>query len=75
MKNIPLTRGFIYIIMGILFTYLAIQNAEETVWNFPTILFALVAAFDFRFAVRIFILHYKIKKLQQQYKNQDDSSK
>lgn len=35
MKNIPLTRGFIYIIMGVLFTYLAIQNAQETVWNFP----------------------------------------
>ncbi|TYR78429.1 DUF4305 domain-containing protein [Priestia megaterium] len=75
MKNIPLTRGFIYIIMGILFTYLAIQSVEDTVWNFSTILFSLVAAFDFRFAFRIFALHYKIKKMQQHYKKRNDSSK
>ncbi|MDT2048583.1 DUF4305 domain-containing protein [Priestia aryabhattai] len=77
MNNIPLTRGFIYLIMGILFTYLAILSVDTTVWTLPTILFALVAAFDFRFAIRIFSLHRKIKKLQEQYKksNSNDSQK
>jgi hypothetical protein len=57
--------GFIYILMGVLFTYLAVGSAEKGLFDFGTILLMAVAAFDFVTALRIFTLHYKIKKLQQ----------
>ncbi|KYD26526.1 hypothetical protein B4113_0941 [Geobacillus sp. B4113_201601] len=36
-----------------LFTYLAIQSAHETIWNVSTIALAALAAFDFGTAFRL----------------------
>ncbi|WP_110113910.1 YdiK family protein [Bacillus sp. CGMCC 1.16541] len=70
MKRTPLFMGFIYTIMGALFTYLAIQSAQnsEDIWNFTTIVLVLVATFDFSVAVRVFLLHQKIKRIQNEQK-------
>ncbi|MFT4416889.1 YdiK family protein [Fredinandcohnia humi] len=62
-RTSPFVMGIIYTLMGILFTYIAIGSATETVWNFSTILLALVATFDFGVAIRMFSLHSKIKKM------------
>ncbi len=62
-RTSPFVMGIIYTLMGILFTYIAINSATETVWNFSTILLALVATFDFGVAIRMFVLHSKIKKI------------
>ncbi|WP_096271777.1 YdiK family protein [Paucisalibacillus globulus] len=59
------TMALIYFSMGILFIYVAIQNADETVWNFITILLALVATLDFVAGIRYMRLHYKIKKIKK----------
>lgn len=62
-RTSPFFMGIIYSIMGILFTYIAINSARETIWNFSTILIMLVATFDFGVAIRMFMLHGKIKKM------------
>ena len=62
-RSSPFTMGVIYLIMGVLFAYLAIGSAQETVWNFSTILLVLVATFDFGVAIRMFLLGKKIKKM------------
>ncbi|MFS0865354.1 YdiK family protein [Fredinandcohnia sp. 179-A 10B2 NHS] len=62
-RTSPFAMGIIYLLMGVLFTYIAIGSATETVWNFSTILLALVATFDFGIAIRMFALHSKIKKM------------
>ncbi|WP_077620354.1 YdiK family protein [Bacillus sinesaloumensis] len=62
-RTSPFAMGIIYVLMGTLFTYLAIGFATETVWNFSTILLALFATFDFGMAIRMFALHNKIKKV------------
>jgi hypothetical protein len=62
-RSSPFTMGVIYLIMGVLFTYLAIGSAQETIWNFSTILLVLVATFDFGVAIRMFLLGKKIKKM------------
>ncbi|WP_099363766.1 YdiK family protein [Fredinandcohnia onubensis] len=62
-RTSPFVMGIIYALMGTLFTYIAINSATETVWNFSTILLALVATFDFGVAIRMFVLHSKIKKI------------
>lgn len=59
MRTSPYTMALIYAAMGALFTYLAIQSAEETIWNFSTILLMIIATFDFSTAIR-FILYKKI---------------
>lgn len=44
----------VYIMMGVLFTYVAFQNASETIWNPLTIGLLLIAALDFFIAFRTF---------------------
>lgn len=53
-----------YFLMGILFTYMAIQSVEDTVWNVITILLTLVATLDFGVGIRFLRLHFKMKKEQ-----------
>lgn len=62
-RTSPFAMGIIYALMGTLFTYIAVGSATETIWNFSTILLALVATFDFGVAIRMFALHFKIKKI------------
>lgn len=66
-RTSPFAMGIIYMLMGILFTYIAIGSAStsESIWNFTTILIIVVATFDFSVAIRMFALHMKIKKIQK----------
>lgn len=61
MKVSPKTLGIVYFLLGILFTYVAIQSAEETIWNFLTILLAFFATLDFVVSIRMFIIHSRLK--------------
>ncbi|GGA76225.1 YdiK family protein [Ornithinibacillus halotolerans] len=65
MRVSPKTMAIIYFAMGCLFIYVAIQSAEETIWNFITILFALVATLDFGAGIRYMRLHYQLKKIKK----------
>jgi hypothetical protein len=58
--------AIMYLVFGIMFTYLASLHVEKTLWNFWTILFALIATYDFVTAVRFFNLNKKIKGKKQQ---------
>lgn len=42
-----------YFIMGIAFTYLAVTSVKDTIWNFTTIILALVATLDFGVCIRL----------------------
>jgi len=62
-RTSPLIMAFIYFVMGVLFTILAIGSVEDTIWNFSTVLLMLVATFDFGVSIRLFLLNNKIKKM------------
>ncbi|SFM14489.1 protein of unknown function [Gracilibacillus orientalis] len=62
MRISPLRSAFFYIALGALFTYIAIQSADETIFNFITIALATFATIDFVVAVRLMNLHFRIKK-------------
>lgn len=68
MRTPPLFMGLIYTLMGTLFTYLAIGSAKKGILDFATIILMAVATFDFGVAIRVFTLHYRIKKIQKQQK-------
>ncbi|MEC3884495.1 YdiK family protein [Halobacillus sp. HZG1] len=57
--------AFLYMMMGVAFTYIAAQSAEETVWNAMTIILAIVATFNIAVAIRLFNLHNKIKNAKK----------
>ncbi|SFB38139.1 protein of unknown function [Lentibacillus halodurans] len=61
MKISPKTMGIVYCLLGILFTYVAIQSADGTIWNFLTILLAFFATLDFGVGIRMLIIHFKLK--------------
>jgi hypothetical protein len=48
-----------------LFTYLAIQNGEEGMWNTTTVILMLLATFDFSVSYRFFLLMRKIKSIKK----------
>jgi hypothetical protein len=50
--------------MGLLFTYLAINSAENGVLSFPTIVLMLIATFDIGVAIRMFTFSIKMKKIK-----------
>ncbi|MBC5636388.1 MULTISPECIES: YdiK family protein [Ornithinibacillus] len=59
------TLALIYFTMGVFFIYVAISFAEETVFNFMTILLAIFATLDFGAGIRYMRLHYKLKNIKK----------
>ncbi|MEH7887010.1 YdiK family protein [Bacillus sp. JJ1609] len=65
MKQSPLFSGIVYILLGSLFTYFAIQNVNETGWGFFTYLLVMLATFDFGSGIRMILFHFKLKQIQK----------
>lgn len=65
MRQSPLFSGIVYILLGSLFTYFAIQNVNETGWGFFTYLLVLLATFDFGSGIRMILFHFKLKQIQK----------
>ncbi|WP_020063195.1 YdiK family protein [Bacillus sp. 123MFChir2] len=53
MRNSPFVMATLYFLLGCIFTYLAITSVKDTIWNFYTILLAVMATVDFNLAIRI----------------------
>ncbi|MDC3414226.1 YdiK family protein [Aquibacillus sp. 3ASR75-11] len=68
MRTSPLFMASLYFFMGVVFTYIGTQSASNTVWNFTTIILSVVATFDFVVAIRLFLLHFRIKKTKRKKK-------
>ncbi|MEI5909476.1 YdiK family protein [Bacillus spongiae] len=65
MRPSPLFAGFFYTLLGILFTYFAIYNVNESGWGFFTYFLIFFATIDFRSGLRMFNIHFKLKKMQK----------
>ncbi|MGG2017054.1 YdiK family protein [Bacillus sp. S10(2024)] len=63
MRNSPFVMATLYFLLGCIFTYLAITSVKDTIWNFYTILLAIMATVDFNLAIRL--LFSKPKKDSQ----------
>ncbi|HDX9580009.1 YdiK family protein [Bacillus cytotoxicus] len=62
MRNSPFVMATLYFLLGCIFTYLAITSVTDTIWNFYTLLLAVMATVDFNLAIRL--LFSKQKKRQ-----------
>jgi hypothetical protein len=60
-----LFSGIVYIILGILFTSIAIENVQrEQTWGIFTYFLILIATFDLGSGLRMIAFHFKFKKAQ-----------
>ncbi|MCA1066587.1 MULTISPECIES: YdiK family protein [Rossellomorea] len=62
MRRSPLFSGVIYLLLGVLFTYFAVQNVQDDGWGFFTYMLVFLATLDFGSGLRMVMLHFKIKK-------------
>ncbi|MEW9503269.1 YdiK family protein [Jeotgalibacillus marinus] len=58
----PLAHGVIYLLLGIAFTYFAINSVNTSGWGLFAYLFIALATFDIGSGLRMILLHFKIKK-------------
>ncbi|MCP3028816.1 YdiK family protein [Halobacillus sp. A5] len=68
MRASPLTMAAIYFFMGVAFTYIAASMESETVWDFTTLLPAVIATFNFAVTIRLINIHLKIKQKKNENK-------
>lgn len=62
MRTSPIVMANVYFIMGVLFLYVAAQSAGETVWNFTTMVLAIIATLDFGVALKLMRNHLRNRK-------------
>ncbi len=63
MKTSPLFMAFLYLGIGLIFTYLAVHYSNEYgMTSFWTIITMVVATFDFVNAIRYFALNNHLKR-------------
>lgn len=62
MRRSPLFSGIIYLMLGVLFTYFAVQNVQESGWGIFSILLVILATFDFGSGVKMILVSFLINK-------------
>jgi len=62
----PLFTGFIYILLGVVFTFFAIQHVGENGWGFFSYLLVILATLDFGSGFRILFWYYQMKNKSKQ---------
>jgi hypothetical protein len=65
MKRSPLFSGIVYLILGLLFTYFAVQNVNDQGWGFFSYLLVVIATFDLGSGIRMILFHFKLKNVQK----------
>ncbi|AZU60089.1 YdiK family protein [Neobacillus mesonae] len=61
MRRSPLFSGFIYFVLGALFTYFAIDEVQQNGWGFLSYLLVILATFDFGAGFKMIAFHFKYK--------------
>ncbi|WP_269411327.1 YdiK family protein [Lentibacillus daqui] len=62
MQTSPKIMAIIYFVMGIFFTYIATKTVTNTMWNFSTIVLAIIATLQFGVAIRLMLIHFRLKR-------------
>ncbi|WP_085993405.1 YdiK family protein [Oceanobacillus senegalensis] len=62
MKVSLMHNAIFFFILGVIFIFIAIQTAGESVWSTSTVILAAVATFDIGVAIRSLRIHYRTKK-------------
>jgi hypothetical protein len=67
MRRSPLFSGLIYLLLGGLFTYFAVNDVQTNGWGFFSYLLVILAAFDIGSGVKMIAFHIKYRdKIKRQ---------
>lgn len=58
----PLRTAIFYFILGMFFTYLAINSLDNSSWTIVTVILTLIATFDFGVSIRAFNIYRRMKQ-------------
>ncbi|MDP4086554.1 MAG: YdiK family protein [Bacillota bacterium] len=61
MKQSPLFSGIVYFFLGGLFTYFAIQDVQDSGWDFFSYLLVILATVDFGSGIKLIFLYFASK--------------
>jgi hypothetical protein len=61
MRRSPFFSGFVYLILGGLFTYFAIHDVAQNGWGFFSYLLVVLATFDFGSGLKLIIFYFRFK--------------
>lgn len=61
----PLFSGLIYIVLGCVFTFFAVQQVSTSGWGIFAYVLLILAAFDLGTGLRMIALHFKMKNEQK----------
>ncbi|GAA0322880.1 hypothetical protein GCM10008967_11750 [Bacillus carboniphilus] len=61
----PLSNGILYLVLGVIFTFFAIQNVQQSGWGFFTYLLIILATLDFGSGLRFIMIHFQLKQHQK----------
>ncbi|MGM9924769.1 MAG: YdiK family protein [Bacillus sp. (in: firmicutes)] len=64
-RQSPLFSGIIYLILGTVFTALAINYVSEDGWNVFSFLIVFLATIDFGSGIRLIMYHIRLKRIQK----------
>jgi hypothetical protein len=64
MRKSPMFSGFIYLFLGFLFIFFAIQNVQESGWGIFTILLVILATFDCGSGLKIILSSIIVNRKQ-----------
>ncbi|MGG5254750.1 YdiK family protein [Neobacillus sp. SM06] len=62
MRQSPLFSGFVYLLLGALFTYFAIQDVQQNGWGFFAYLLVILATFDLGSGLKIILFSFAKNK-------------
>lgn len=66
MRRSPLGAGIIYMVLGGLFAFFAIQNVNQDGWGLFSYLLVILATFDFGSGLKMIGFHFMAKKRENQ---------
>lgn len=64
-RQSPLVSGIVYIVLGAIFTALAINYVSKDGWNLFSFLIVFLATIDVGSGIRLIMLHIRLKRMQK----------
>lgn len=65
MRQSPIFSGVVYILLGALFTYFAVQDVQQSGWGFFSYLLVILATFDLGSGIKVILFSFSKNNSKQ----------
>lgn len=64
-RQSPLAAGIVYLVLGSIFVYFAINEVSMNGWNFFAYIIVFLATIDFASGIRLVNLHFRLQRMKK----------